>query len=257
MPKIALGLRHQMNVFQILGHYFLFIAQVFSKPQQRARFWKQLIFEINSLGINSLPIIVIISMFMGAALTIQTAYNIESPFIPLYAVGVATRDSIILEFSPTIISLILAGKVGSNIASEMGTMRITEQIDALEIMGVNAASFLVLPKVIAAIIIHPFLIIISMFLGIFGGWLFGILAGVVTTNEFVYGLQYAFHPFYVTYALIKTIVFAFLITSISAYFGFYTTGGALEVGSSSTKAVVYSSIFMLVANFMLTQMILS
>jgi len=257
LHKIAVGLTPEMNIFQVLGHYFLFIGQVFNRPQKISRFWNQLIFEINSLGINSLPIIVIISMFMGAALTIQTAYNIESPFIPLYAVGVATRDSIILEFSPTIISLILAGKVGSNIASEIGTMRISEQIDALEIMGVNAASFLVLPKIIAAIIIHPFLIVISMFLGVFGGWLFGILAGVVTTNEFVYGIQYAFHPFYVGYALIKTVVFAFLITSISAYFGYYTSGGALEVGSSSTKAVVYSSIFMLVMNYMLTQMILS
>jgi phospholipid/cholesterol/gamma-HCH transport system permease protein len=196
-------------------------------------------------------------MFMGAALTIQTAYNIESPVIPLYAVGLATRDSIILEFSPTIIGLILAGQVGSNIASELGTMRVTEQIDALEIMGINSASFLVLPKVVAALIINPILIIISMILGIFGGWLFGTLGGAVSTNEFVFGLQYAFQPFYVTYALVKTLVFAFLITSISAYFGYYTAGGALEVGSSSTRAVVYSSIFLLTANYLITQMILT
>jgi len=246
-----------MGFFHILGHYFLFVRLVFSRPQKFSRFWKQLIFEINSLGINSLPIIIIISMFMGAALTIQTAYNIESPVIPLYAVGLATRDSIILEFSPTIIGLILAGKVGSNIASELGTMRVTEQIDALEIMGINSASFLVLPKIVAAVIINPILIIISMVLGIFGGWLFGTLGGAVTTTEFVYGLQYAFQPFYVTYALGKTLAFAFLITSISGYFGYYTEGGALEVGSSSTRAVVYSSIFLLVANYLLTQVVLT
>jgi phospholipid/cholesterol/gamma-HCH transport system permease protein len=246
-----------MAVFQSLGHYFLFVWTVFSKPQQWRRFWKQWLYEVNSLGINSLPIIAIISMFIGAALTIQTAYNIDSPFIPLYAVGLATRDSIILEFSPTIISLILAGKVGSSIASELGTMRVTEQIDALEIMGVNSSSFLVLPKIIAALFINPFLVIISMFIGITGGWIFGVLAGVVSTTEFVYGIQSFFQPFYITYALIKTVVFAFLITSISSYFGYYAQGGALEVGSSSTKAVVYSSIFVLILNYLLTQILLS
>lgn len=246
-----------MKVFETLGKYFLFIGIVFSRPQHWKRFWKQFFFEVNSLGINSLPIIMIISLFMGAALTIQTAYNITSPFIPLYAVGLATRDSILLEFSPTIISLILAGKVGSSIASELGMMRVTEQIDALEIMGVNSGSYLVLPKILAAIFINPFLIIISMFLGMAGGLIFGLLAGVVSVNEFVYGLQYAFVPFYVSYALTKTVVFAFLITSISAFFGYYAEGGALEVGVSSTKAVVYSSIILLLANYILTQMMLS
>lgn len=246
-----------MKVLETLGKYFLFIGIVFSRPQHWKRFWKQFFFEVNSLGINSLPIIMIISLFMGAALTIQTAYNITSPFIPLYAVGLATRDSILLEFSPTIISLILAGKVGSSIASELGMMRVTEQIDALEIMGVNSGSYLVLPKVLAAIFINPFLIIISMFLGMAGGLIFGLLAGVVSVNEFVFGLQYAFVPFYVSYALIKTVVFAFLITSISAFFGYYAEGGALEVGVSSTKAVVYSSIILLLANYILTQMMLS
>jgi phospholipid/cholesterol/gamma-HCH transport system permease protein len=214
-------------------------------------------YEINSLGINSLPIVSIISLFTGAVITIQTAYNVDSPFIPLYTVGLATRDSIILEFSPTIISLILAGKVGSSIASEIGTMRVTEQIDALEIMGINSSSYLVLPKILAALIINPFLIIISMGLGIFGGWFFGTLAGSVTTTEYLYGIQYAFRPFYVTYALVKTFFFAFIITAIPSYYGYYTSGGALEVGSSSTKAVVYSSIYILVVNFILTQLLLS
>lgn len=214
-------------------------------------------YEINSLGINSLPIVLIISIFTGAVITIQTAYNVDSPFIPLYTVGLATRDSIILEFSPTIISLILAGKVGSSIASEIGTMRVTEQIDALEIMGINSSSYLVLPKILAALLINPFLIILSMGIGIFGGWVFGVLAGSVTTTEYLYGIQYAFRPFYVAYALIKTFFFAFVITAVPSYYGYYTSGGALEVGSSSTKAVVYSSIYILIINFILTQLILS
>ena len=246
-----------MDIFHKLGHYFDFIWAVLSRPQQWKRFWKQWVYEINSLGLNSLPIIAIISMFIGAALTIQTAYNIESPLIPSYTVGLATRDSILLEFSPTIISLILAGKVGSSIASELGTMRVTEQIDALEIMGVNSRSFLVLPKITAAIFINPFLVLISMFIGIMGGWFFGVLAGVVSTTEFVYGVQYAFIPYYIVYALIKTCFFAFVITSVSAYFGYYTSGGALEVGASSTKGVVYSSIFLLICNYLLTQLLLS
>jgi phospholipid/cholesterol/gamma-HCH transport system permease protein len=256
--KNDVRLKHRMLQFlQTTGEYFLFLKGVFSKPQKFAWFRKQLFYEMNSLGINSLPIITIISLFMGAVITIQTAYNIDSPFIPLYAVGLATRDSIILEFSPTIISLILAGKVGSSISSEIGTMRVTEQIDALEIMGINSASYLALPKIVAAVIINPFLIIISMFQGIIGGWFFGSLAGVVTSTGFVYGVQYAFQPFYVTYAIVKTVFFAFLITSISSFFGYYTSGGALEVGASSTKAVVYSSIFLLVMNYLLTQLLLS
>jgi phospholipid/cholesterol/gamma-HCH transport system permease protein len=246
-----------MNIFHFLGHFSLFIRKVFRRPQQLRWFGRQLMYEINSLGINSLPIVSIISLFTGAVITIQTAYNVDSPFIPLYTVGLATRDSIILEFSPTIISLILAGKVGSSIASEIGTMRVTEQIDALEIMGINSSSYLVLPKVLAALLINPFLIILSMGLGIFGGWFFGTLAGSVTTTEYLYGIQYAFRPFYVTYALIKTFFFAFIITAIPSYYGYYTSGGALEVGSSSTKAVVYSSIYILIVNFILTQLLLS
>jgi phospholipid/cholesterol/gamma-HCH transport system permease protein len=246
-----------MNLFYFLGKFYLFTQKVFSKPQSWKWFRKQLLYEINSLGINSLPIVSIISLFTGAVITIQTAYNTDSPLLPLYTVGLATRDSIILEFSPTIISLILAGKVGSSIASEIGTMRVSEQIDALEIMGINSASYLVLPKVLAAVIINPFLIILSMGLGVFGGWAFGVLAGSVTTTEYVYGIQYAFKPFYVTYALVKTFFFAFIITAIPSFYGYYTSGGALEVGGSSTKAVVYSSIYILLANYILTQLILA
>ncbi len=245
------------RTFFHIGRYFTMLGRVFSKPEKWGVYRKEFFHEIDSLGITSLPIIAIISLFMGAVITIQAAFGFTSPWVPLYAVGFTTRDSVILEFSPTIISLILAGKVGSNIASEIGTMRISEQIDALEIMGVNSRAFLILPKIAACVLINPFLILISMFLGIAGGWLLGTLAGVVTTYQFVYGIQYEFNSFNITYALIKTVVFAFIIASVSAYHGYYTEGGALEVGRSSTKAVVYCSILILVFNFLLTQLLLS
>ncbi len=235
----------------------MLIGRVFAKPEKWSVYRKEFFHEIDNLGISSLPIIAIISLFMGAVITIQAAFGFTSPWVPLYAVGVTTRDSVVLEFSPTIVSLILAGKVGSNIASEIGTMRVTEQIDALEIMGVNSSSFLILPKVLACMIINPFLIIISMFLGLLGGWALGIFAGVVTSYQYIYGVQFEFNSFNVTYALIKTTVFAFIIASVSAYHGYYTHGGALEVGKSSTRAVVYCSILILIFNFLLTQLLLA
>lgn len=230
--------------------------RVFSKPEKFGIYRENTFKEMISLGIGSMGIVAIISLFMGAVITIQTASNIDSPWIPSYTVGFTTRQSVILEFSPTIIALILAGKIGSNIASEIGTMRVTEQIDALEIMGINSASYLTLPKIIAALFINPFIIIYSMFLGMFGGWIVAVSTGIVTSNQYIYGLQYDFKPFDITYALIKTVVFAFVITSIPAYHGYYTRGGALEVGRSSTRAVVYSSIAILVVNYLLTQLLL-
>jgi phospholipid/cholesterol/gamma-HCH transport system permease protein len=230
--------------------------RVFSKPEKFNIYRENTFKEMMSLGIGSMGIVAIISLFMGAVITIQTASNIDSPWIPSYTVGFTTRQSVILEFSPTIIALILAGKIGSNIASEIGTMRVTEQIDALEIMGINSASYLTLPKIIAALFINPFIIIYSMFLGMFGGWLVAVSTGIVTSNQYIYGLQYDFKPFDITYSLIKTVVFAFVITSIPAYHGYYTRGGALEVGRSSTRAVVYSSIAILVVNYLLTQLLL-
>jgi len=193
---------------------------------------------------------------MGAVIALQTASNIDSPLLPSYTVGFTARQSVILEFSPTIMALILAGKVGSNIASEIGTMRVTEQIDALEIMGVNSASYLILPKILAGVFIFPFLICISMFLGIFGGWFICISTGVVSSNDYIYGIQYDFKEFHVFYALIKTVVFAFIITSVSSYHGYFTKGSALEVGRSSTKAVVFSSILILIFNYIITQLLL-
>ena len=244
-----------IKAFRSIGQYFIMLGKVFRLPDKQIIFAKQLILEIEKLGINSLGIVFIISLFMGGVVTIQTAYNLDSPLLPLYLIGVATRDSLILEFSPTLISLILAGKVGSNIASEIGSMRITEQIDALEIMGINSANFLVLPKIIASMFFFPFLVIISMCIGIVGGWI-GCISVDITTADFVYGLKYDFHSFYMTYALIKSVFFAFIITSVSSYYGYFTKGGALEVGVSSTKAVVYSSVIILIFNFILTKSLL-
>lgn len=246
-----------MNIFYHIGKYTLLIAKSFSRPEKGSVFRHQLFLEMETLGIGSLGIVAIISVFMGAVITIQSAFGFESPWIPLYAVGVATRDSIILEFSPTIVSLILAGKVGSSIASEIGTMRVTEQIDALEIMGINSKNHLILPKLVACVLVNPLLIIISMFLAVGGGYIAGVVTKAVTAHEYVYGIQYQFKPYNVTYALIKTVVFAFIITSVSAYHGYYTSGGALEVGKSSTRAVVYSSLIILLFNVLITQLLLS
>ena len=233
------------------------MVKVFAKPQKNYIYYRQIVREIESLGINSLGIVLIISVFMGAVITLQTAYNFENPIIPLYLIGLTARDSMILEFSSTVVGLILAGKVGSSIASEIGTMRVTEQIDALEIMGVNSAGYLILPKIVAAVFINPFLTIISIFVGIIGGYLAVLFTGVITLYDYVYGLHYAFIPFYITYTLVKAVIFAFIITSVSAYFGYYTEGGALEVGRSSTKAVVYSSVIILLFNVILTQLLLA
>jgi phospholipid/cholesterol/gamma-HCH transport system permease protein len=245
-----------MNLLFHIGNYFLLLKRVFRKPQKFSVYYKQIFFEINSLGIGSLGLIAIISIFMGGVITIQSSYNFTSPFIPLYAIGFGTRESIILEFSPTIISLILAGKVGSNIASEIGTMRITEQIDALEIMGINSASYLIFPKIIAAMLINPFLIIMSMFLGIFGGYVMGVASGACSSYQYIFGIQTNFVPFNILYSLTKTVVFAFLITSVAAYQGYYTSGGALEVGKASTRSVVYNSILILITNLIITKIML-
>jgi phospholipid/cholesterol/gamma-HCH transport system permease protein len=220
-------------------------------------YYKQIIFEIDNIGISSLPIVAIISIFMGGIITIQSAFSISNPLLPLYVLGFTARESIILEFSPTIVCLILAGKVGSNIASEIGAMRITEQIDALEIMGINSAGYLIFPKIIAAIIIFPFLIAISMFLGILGGYVMGVSSGACSSYQYVYGIQTYFEPNKLYYSFTKVVVFAFIITSISSYFGYNTSGGALEVGKSSTKAVVYSSVLILLFGLILTNIFLN
>ena len=246
-----------MTLFFHIGRYFMLLFRVFSKPEKLSVYWRQIVYEINSLGIGSLSIVSIISVFMGGVITIQAAFGFSSPWIPLYAVGYTTRESMLLEFCPTIVSLILAGKIGSNIASEVGAMRITEQIDALEIMGVNSASYLILPKILASMIINPFLIAISMFLGLLGGYIFGVYAGACTSYEYIFGIQAMFEPWKLYYSFTKVIVFAFIITSVASYFGYYTTGGALEVGKSSTRAVVIASILILIFNLILTHLFLA
>lgn len=246
-----------MNIFKETGSYILLMSRVFNRPQKGSIFRNQLTQEIQHLGLESFGIVAIISVFMGAVVAIQTAYNIDSPLIPMSMVGFTTRQSVILEFSPTVISLVLAGKVGSRIASEIGTMRVTEQIDALEIMGVNSANYLIFPKVVALLLINPVLIIFSMWSGILGGWLAMTLSGLVTTNAYITGIRYDFEGFVVIYALIKTIFFAFIISTLSGYYGYITQGGALEVGQASTKAVVYSSILIILFNLILTQILLT
>lgn len=245
-----------LKLLKHLGQYFIMMKKVMSKPEKFKVFWKQLLLEIEKVGINSIGIVLFISFFVGGVVSIQTAINMSSPLLPKYLVGLASRDSLILEFAPTMLSLILAGKVGSSIASELGSMRVSEQIDALEIMGVNSASFLILPKIIATIFFFPFLVIISMGIGMVGAWIGG-LSVDVTTVDFLSGLKYDFNPFYVTYSLIKTVVFAFIIASVSSYFGYFTKGGSIAVGKSSTKAVVSSSILILVCNFILTNLLLA
>jgi phospholipid/cholesterol/gamma-HCH transport system permease protein len=246
-----------INFFTQAGLYFLLLKKVFSKPEKPYIYYKQTIKEIVYLGLHSIGIITIVSFFMGAVITLQTAYNTENPIYPAYLIGLGTRDSIILEFSSSVAALILAGNVGSNIASEIGTMRVTEQIDALEIMGVNSASYIILPKIIATLFFNPFLTLISIIVGVFGGWIAGTVTGVISSENYIYGIQYAFVPYYVTYSLIKTVFFAFIMTSISSFQGYYVDGGSLEVGRASTKAVVYSSILILMFNVILTQLLLS
>ena len=246
-----------MGIISNFGKYVLLIFRIFSKPEKAKIYLRQTIREIESLGVNSIGIVIIISIFIGAVITLQTRYNLESSWIPLYLIGLTARDTILLEFSSTMVGLILAGKVGSNIASEIGHMRITEQIDALEMMGVNSASYLILPKIIAAMVFNPLLTIISMVVGIFGGWLSAIVTGALSSADYIYGIQYWFEPFYVTYALVKTVVYAFIITSVSAFYGYYVKGGALEVGRSSTKGVVYSCILILMSDVLLTQLMLA
>jgi phospholipid/cholesterol/gamma-HCH transport system permease protein len=208
------------------------------------------------IGVDSIFIVVIVSTFIGAVTAVQTAFNLISPLIPKYVIGLLVRDMTMLELSPTVIGIVFAGKVGSNIAGELGTMRITEQIDALEVMGINSASYLVLPKIVAAIFTYPLLVILSAFLSILGGFFAGVFSGLLTETQYVFGLRADFNEFNVSFALIKSVVFAFLVASISAFTGYFTVGGALEVGRSSTNAVTSSCIAILVADYLLAQLLL-
>lgn len=246
-----------MQFLNHIGQYILLLREVFRKPERPSIYLRQIITEIDNLGIKSLGIVIFISVFMGAVVALQLAYNIDMPLIPVYTIGFSTRQSVILEFSPTVISLILAGKVGSSIASEIGTMRVTEQIDALEIMGINPATYLIFPKIIASVVINPILMIASMFMGVFGGYLACFLTPKLLPSNYIYGIQSFFNSGDIFYSLLKTVVFAFIIASISGYHGYQTRGGAREVGDASTKAVVASSITIIICNLILTQLLIS
>lgn len=245
-----------VSFLEKIGSYTLLLNKVFKKPQKWNVFFRQYLDEINKLGVNSIWIVLVISFFIGAVIVVQIKLNIDSPFMPRYTVGYVSREILILEFSSTIMCLILAGKVGSNIASEIGTMRVTEQIDALEIMGVNSANYIILPKITALISFIPVLVVLSMFFGVIGGFAVCIFAQVMDADTFKYGLQFFFKEFYVWYAIIKTMIFAFIIASIASFYGYNARGGSLDVGKASTDSVVMSSILILIADLLLTQLMM-
>ena len=244
-----------MNYLASIGSYAIMIKEVFRKPTKWSIMKSLILKEIDELIFGSLGILIFISFFIGGVVAIQTALNITSELIPKNLVGFATRQSIILEFAPTFCSIIMAGKVGSYITSSIGTMRVTEQIDALEVMGVNALNYLVFPKIIA-LLLYPFIIAIAMYVGIFGGWFAGVFGGFSTSADFVEGVQLDFIPFHVTYAFIKTVVFAFILATIPSFHGFYMKGGALEVGKAATTSFVWTSVVIIILNYILTQLLL-
>jgi phospholipid/cholesterol/gamma-HCH transport system permease protein len=238
-----------------IGKYFIMIKMSFFKPS-KWKILKKLIFkEINDLIIESIPIVAILSFFIGAVISIQTAMNLSNPFLSKSLIGFATRQSVILEFAPTFMSIIMAGKVGSYITSSIGTMRVTEQIDALEVMGINPLNYLVFPKIIA-LLFYPFVITISMFVAIFGGFFAMTFAGV-SSEAYISGIQMDFESYHIIYAYIKTFLFAIILATVPSYHGFYMTGGALEVGKASTLSFVWTSIIIIVVNFIITQLLLS
>lgn len=245
-----------LKAIATIGHYCMFMNRVLTRPDRWRTFWSRTLLEINKLGVDSIPLVMVISVFIGAVITIQMQLNTTSPLLPAYAVGLAARDIVLLEFSNSILCLILAGKVGSNIASEIGTMRVTEQIDALEIMGVNSANFLVLPKVMGFLLYMPVLAVLCMFFSFVGGFIVAIFTDVISLSKFVYGIQAMFNEWYVWYGLIKCLFFSLIISTVSAYCGYFVKGGALEVGKASTRAVVSSSILILLLDVILTKLLL-
>ncbi|MGI8951986.1 MAG: MlaE family ABC transporter permease [Chitinophagaceae bacterium] len=229
---------------------------MFTKPENLKMYWKEFMHQCSEIGIGSLPIVIIISLFLGAVTTVQTAYQLVSPLLSKTIIAQIVRDSMILELSPTVLSIVLAGVVGSKIASELGNMRVSEQIDALEIMGINPTSYLVLPKILAALLVIPCLIVISAVLGIWGGRMAAEFSGIISVDLFDNGVRQNFSSYNVYFALSKAYTFSFIISSISAYYGFYVQGGALEIGRASTKAVVVSCITILLADYILAALLL-
>lgn len=245
-----------MKLFEEIGRFLLLMKGMFTRPENLKVYWKELIHQCADIGIGSLGIVAIISFFIGAVSAVQTAYQLVSPLVPKSSIAQIVRDTVILEFAPTLVCIVLAGVVGSKIASELGNMRVSEQIDALEIMGINTKAYLVLPKIIAALFVIPLLVVIAMGLGILGGRVAGLGTGILSANDFEKGLRQNFLPYNVFFALIKTYTFSFIIASIPAYYGFYVEGGSLEIGRSSTKAVVVSCIMILLCDFTLSALLL-
>lgn len=239
-----------------IGRYFIFLGTLFRDREKFSVYTSLMLNECIDIGVNSVFIVSIVSFFLGAVTCVQTAFNLVSPLVPLYIVSLVVRDSTITELAPTITCVVLSGKVGSSIAGQLGTMRITEQIDALEVMGINSSSYLVLPKVLASLIMVPLLVIMAGFLSILGGYIAGAVTGVVSPEDYVTGLRFEFNAYNVPFGLIKSFVFAFLISTISSFQGYYTSGGALEVGLASTTAVTNSCIAVLVADLLLAQLLL-
>lgn len=245
-----------LRFFAIAGKYFLFLKLVFRKPEKFKLSLRQFVIEADKLVLNSIPLIALISIFIGAVLVIQTSNNMTSPLLPKMYVGYMTRESLALEFCSTMICLILAGKIGSNISSEIGTMRITEQIDAMEMMGINSANFLVMPKIISTTLLNPILTIMSFIIGLIGGYIIVKLTGLIKITDFITGIRYDFKTSYIVYSFIKTAVFSFIISSISAFYGYYAKDGSLGVGRSSTRAIVVASALILIFNLILTRLLL-
>ena len=245
-----------MTFFTHFGSYLLMLKGMFTKPENWRMYWKEFIHQCVEIGIGALPIVVIISIFLGAVTTVQTAYQLVSPLVPMSTVAQIVRDSIILELSPTVLSIVLAGVVGSKIASELGNMRISEQIDALEIMGINSKSYLIFPKILAALVMIPCLIVISAVLGIWGGRTAGAMSGIIATDIFDMGLCQSLNLYNINFALYKAYTFAFILSTVPAYFGYHVKGGALEIGRASTSAVVVSCILILVADYALAAILL-
>lgn len=246
-----------MIFFDKIGRYFIFLRLLFTNRESFKTYYHLVLEECVSIGLGSLFLVILVSTFIGAVSTVQTAYNLVSPLIPRYVIAQVVREMTVLELAPTIMALIYAGKVGSSMAGGLGTMRITEQIDAVEVMGINSVSYLVLPKIIASVIMYPLLVIVAAFCSLSGGYLIGAATGIITPPEFIYGVRYIFNEFTITFALIKSVAFAFLVSSICSYKGFYTQGGALEVGIATTQGVTNSVIAILIADYLLAQLLLA
>lgn len=245
-----------MKPLSEFGRYILLMKGMFSRPENGRMYWKELMHQCSEIGIGSLGIVIIISIFMGAVSALQTAYQFVNPILSKSIIAQIVRDTVILEFAPTLVCIVLAGVVGSKIASELGNMRVSEQIDALEIMGINTKTYLVLPKILAALIMIPLLVVLSAFLGIWGGKMASVSTGIMPATEFESGLIEGFLPYNVFFALAKAYTFAFLISSIPAFFGYYVKGGSLEIGRASTRAVVVSCITILFFDYLLSLILL-